>query len=120
MKKVVLALLLIAPSLACAQKTPPKAADYTIKVHVKSSRLIYIGSGTNTQALEDLMVLIGGKTYELTNAAQRNSVLRLGDYQAKTIKVKGQTQKSYEDGTVYQFLLPDGSTRNFYVAGEFE
>ena len=120
MKKVVLALLLLAPSMATAEKIAANPADYIIKVHIKSSRLIYIGSGTNTQALEDLMVLIGGKTYELTNAAQRNSVLRLGDYQAKTITVKGQTQRSYEDGTVYQFLLPDGSTRNFYVAGEFE
>jgi hypothetical protein len=121
MKKVMLALLLLAPSLACAEKTPPNPADYTINVHVNSSRLVYIGSGiSNTQVLEDLMVLINGKTYELTNAARLNSVLRLGDYQAKTVTVKGQTQKSYEDGTVYQFLLPDGSTRNFYVAGEFE
>jgi hypothetical protein len=120
MKKVMLALLLLAPSLACAEKSQPNPADYTIKVHIKSSRLVYIGSGTNTQAVEDLMVQIDGKTYELTNAASRNSVLRLGDYQAKTIKVKGQTQRAYEDGTVYEFLLPDGSTRNFYVAGEFE
>jgi len=120
MKKVVLALLLIAPSLANAEKAAPNPADYTIKVHIKSSRLIYIGSGTDTQVVEDLMVLIAGKTYELTNAAPRNSVLRLGNYQAKIIEVKGQTQRAYEDGTVYEFLLPDGSTRNFYTAGEFE
>jgi hypothetical protein len=120
MKKVVLALLLLAPSLASAEKAAVNPADYTIKVHIKSSRLIYIGSGTNTQAVEDLMVLIAGKSYELTNAAPRNSVLRLGDYPAKIVEVKGQTKKSYEDGTVYEFLLPDGSTRNFYTAGEFE
>jgi hypothetical protein len=120
MKKIALALLLLAPSLASAEKAAVNPADYTIKVHIKSSRLIYIGSGTNTQVVEDLMVLIDGKTYELTNAAPRNSVLRLGDYQARTIKVKGQTTRSYEDGTVFEFLLPDGSTRNFYTAGEFE
>jgi hypothetical protein len=88
---------------------------------VKSSRLVYIGSGMeDSQVLEDLMVLIDGKTVELTNAARINRVLRLGDYKAKIIKVKGRTEKSYEDGRVYEFLLPDGSTRNFYVTGEFE
>ena len=122
MKKILLVILLLAPTLVYAEKNqPPNPADYTINVHVKSSRLVYIGSGMeDSQVLEDLMVLIDGKTVELTNAARINRVLRLGDYKAKIIKVKGRTEKSYEDGRVYEFLLPDGSTRNFYVTGEFE
>ena len=93
MKRIMIALLFLAPTLAWAEKAP-NPADYTTVVHVQSSRLvsvctnyvIVLGSGgqeLNCHNLQHLNVVVNGKRFELSSKVEINAVFRTGDYKAK-------------------------------------
>lgn len=122
MKKVLIALLLIGPSLGWAEKPKPNPADFTIAVHVQSSHLVeFCGDSTNGNSVcswqQKLSVLIDGKKYELQSGS-KIELLHVGDYKAKI--AKDETQHSYEYLRTYEFLFPDGQTREYSVVGETE
>lgn len=113
MKKVLFAILLMVPALACAEKKPaPNPADYTVTVHVQSSHLLQ--NQLSTQILD---VTIGEKKYKL-EAWPFFQVLPVGDYKAKIYKDK--IAQNHEYSRVYELLFADGSTRRYTVMGESE
>ncbi|MGA2671657.1 MAG: hypothetical protein ABSE99_00405 [Terracidiphilus sp.] len=123
MKKLLFAILLLAPALAWAEKPAPSPADYTIAVHVQASRLtVDCGDVTNGTSIcrwtQHLSVLIDGKKYELNSSIKNADLLRVGDYKAKLLKEE--TKRAYEYMRNYEFLFPDGTTRDYYLAGETE
>jgi hypothetical protein len=114
MKKVLIAILLMAPALACAEKKPlPDAANYTVTVHVQSSQVVY----TDGNIAQHLDVAIDGKKYEL-QALPAAQVLPVGDYKARISKEK--ISPDHEYSRVYEFLFADGTTRRYNVVGETE
>jgi len=115
MKKVLIAILLLAPALVFAEKKPaPNPADYTIAVHLQSSQLII---GIQNNPTQHLDVLIDGKKYAL-EAGPCYSVLPSGDYKARL--VKDAIAKDHEYTRVYELLFTDGTTRKYSVVGESE
>lgn len=124
MKKAIFAILLMVPVLAWAK---PKPADYTLTVHVQSSRMVlacdmfldHVGCGKSLH----LNVVIDGKKYEL-DAGDYDYLLRLGDYKAKLLPDDSSDGENppaaYEYRRKYEFLFPDGKTRKFSVVGESE
>ena len=121
MKKTVLLALLLLSTFCWAQPNPDQ---YSINVHVSSSRWFNASDGTNSRALQSLSVTIGGKKYELEYFSRRSTieggaaVLAPGDYKAKLVKDEHMT--AYESTQVYEFLFPDKKTRKFIVVGETE
>ncbi len=63
-------------------------------------------------------MLVDGKKYVLEDEHQRKNVLRIGDYKAKI--AREDTSRAYEDSREYEFLLPDGEKRKFFVIGGTE
>ncbi len=120
MKIALFAILLTVPALALADK--PNPADYTIVVHVQSSRLVIdCGStfkGSNCDSELQMDVLIGGKKYEIQDERPNSSVIHVGDYKARI--VKEDTSHSYSYTRTYEILFPDGTTRTYAVVGESE
>jgi hypothetical protein len=120
MKIVLFAIFLLAPVLALADK--PNPADYTIAVHVQSSRLVNMcmsdAKGSTCGWAPRLTVLIDGKKVELQDQNFRLDVILPGDYKAKIVKEN--TSHSYEYSRTYEFLFPDGTTRKYIVVGESE
>ena len=119
--RALLAILLVIPAMALAEKQPANAADYTIAVHVQSSRLVeFCGDVSNGSSLcnweQFLSVVIDGNKYELQSAKFGMDLLRLGDYKAKI--TKDETTHAYEYNRTYEFLFPDGQTRQYLVVGE--
>jgi hypothetical protein len=92
----------------------PNAAEYSINVHVSSSRMVWEGSPALSQKLD---VMIEGKRYELF-ASNINALLALGDYKAKLVRDEHRT--AYDSFQVYEFLFPDKKTRKFTVVGQTE
>jgi hypothetical protein len=90
----------------------PDPADFKIKVHVSSVRYSEAAAST-----EILTVDIGGKHYELSGWAA-NGLLNPGDYMAKLSTDWHRT--SFESQQYYQFLMPDGTTREFQVTMQAE
>jgi hypothetical protein len=113
MKKALLAVLLFAPVMMPAEKSAPNPADYTIAIHVQSSRLADENGITRAQFLT---VVIDGKKYDLESNIGGLDLLRVGDYKAKVLHDK-QT-RTYEYELKYEFLFSDGKTREFIVVGE--
>jgi len=112
MKKLLIALLILVP-FVCRADTGVKAEDYTITVHVQSSRL--------SKGTQRVKALVDGK--KLTLEAAPPSIVsvfvfRVGDYKARI--VKDDTPRPYDYMRTYEFLLPDGKTRKFWVVGESE
>jgi hypothetical protein len=103
MKKIAISILLLCSTLAIAASP----ADYNINVHVVSSKMRFIGGGT---AVQRITVVINGKNYELQAVSQ--GVLALGDYKAKLNETR---KNSYDIYQTYQFLMPDGKTRDFVL-----
>lgn len=103
MKKTLLPLLLLCTTFAVASGPSPVA--YTITVHVIASN----SWEGNTQRLH---VIIDGKKYELEGLSE--GVLALGDYKAKLTEIH---RNSYDIYQTYQFLMPDGKTRDFSLTG---
>jgi hypothetical protein len=113
MKKIIALLLLFA---ATAWAADPKPAEYTITVHVSSSRLIVEPQAIGRAQL--LNVTIDGKKYELESGFGFSSLLALGDYKAKV--VKEEHPSAYDTLQVYEFLFPDSKTRKFQIVGASE
>jgi hypothetical protein len=110
--KIVPALILVLPAFLGAEN--PNPSDYSVVVHVQSSRLIVNHDGV-TQALT---ATIDGKHVELEGTPTQQYVLRTGDYKAKV--VKDEHSRPYEYQMTYEILFPDGKTRKFLVVGEDE
>jgi hypothetical protein len=122
MRITLLAILLLAPALAWAAKPAPNPADYTITVHVQSSRAVNL-VGRPGVVFQHLTVSIDGKMYELDEARPDavfplSNLLRVGDYKARIDK--DDTKRAYEYRRVYEFLFTDGTTRQYVVTGEGE
>ena len=117
MKKVLFAILLMAPMAAWATKPTPGPADFTITVHVQSSEIIVDCSGGGCSNAQQLSVVIDGKKYELLSNSV-GYVLRVGDYKARI--VKDESARAYEYLRTYQFQFADGKTRQYTVVGESE
>jgi len=122
MKNLLLAFLFLIPSLAVAEKAKPNPADYTVAVHVQSSRLVlFCGDVTGGSSVcnwqQHLNVIIDGKKLEIQPGSTKN-LLRVGDYKAKI--VKDDTPNPYEYQRVYEILFPDGQTRQYLVVAETE
>ena len=113
MQKITLAVLLLISVLAWGGGDP-NPAEYTINVHVTSSRLV---TGSAPGFWQKLDVVIDGKKYELESDVM-NVLLALGDYKAKLVKDEHKTQ--YDSLQVYEFLFPDKKTRKFEVVGQME
>jgi hypothetical protein len=106
MKKIALPILLMCSALAWAGKQS-NLADYPINIHVTAARL------TDMSELR-LNVVIDGKSYELQGITTV-SLLALGDYKAKLVKDEHRT--TYDSYRVYEFLFPDGKTRQYHLVG---
>jgi hypothetical protein len=112
MKKVLIAILLLVPAVACAEKKPVQnISDYTIAIHVYSSEAL-LGSG-----MQQLSVIIAEKHYEL-EANTNTKVLPVGDYMARISYDKIDPNQEYV--RVYELLFADGTTRRYTVVGESE
>jgi hypothetical protein len=107
-KKLALAILLLASALALAG-TEPNPAEYTVNVHVSSSSTAY--------NMQQLSVVIDGKNYSLQSGTAPG-LLALGDYKAKLVKDEHKTP--YDSIQVYEFLFSDKKTRRFEVVGQSE
>jgi hypothetical protein len=128
MKRVLIATLFLLPVIAWAEK--PNPADYTVNVHVQSSRIELncgdVTNGSNICGLQQhLSVLIDGKKFELAGPTTSkkvhllpgpSQVLRVGDYEAKAVNAVN--DHAYEYSLNYEFLFPDGETRKYLVIGE--
>lgn len=108
MKRITFAVLLLCSAIAFGQPNP---ADYTITVHVTASK-IRRPINKAGQAGQQIQVVIEGKKYELQGLS--DGVLALGDYKAK---LKEFHRNSYDIYQTYEFLMPDGKTRNFTLTG---
>lgn len=120
MKIALFAIFLMVPALALADK--PNPADYTIAVHVQSSRFVDQCSsddkGSMCFSILSLSVSIDGKKVELDDQSPSKEVIVPGDYKAKILKED--TSHSYEYSRTYEILFPDGTTRKYNVVGESE
>ncbi|MGA3047326.1 MAG: hypothetical protein ABSD67_11920 [Terracidiphilus sp.] len=126
MKRFVFALgvaLLIAAVPSWTEKLAPNPAEYTVAIHVQSSRLAVdcsdvTGGNSVCGWVQQLKVLIDGKKFELNGTSRSADLLRVGDYKAKTLKEE--TKHPYEYLRTYEFLFPDGTVRDYYVSNESE
>ena len=112
MKKLALFVVLLFSALAWAG-SEPNPADYTINVHVSSSRRRY------SEFLK-LKVLIDGKKYEMQALDGEDSLLALGDYKARTVEVRVKDAHPYDVHTTYEILFPDKKTRRYALTGIME
>jgi len=125
MKKLLIALLLVAPASSWASK--PNPADYTVAVHVQSSHLgwecdSHLGSSFCGPQLR-ITAVIEGKKLELRCKTDSSDLLRIGDYKARRMAdgpAKSDPAPAYQDHERYEFLFPDGKTSEFDVVGELE
>ena len=82
MKKIAIALLFLFSTFAwAAADTNP--AEYTVSVHVSTSRMVL---GNSLADVQTLNVVIEGKKYELRSDSRPNALLALGDYKAKIVR----------------------------------
>ena len=107
MKKIVIAILLFSALVWAGGG--PKPAEYTVNVHVSSSKM----DPHDKQVLE---VVIDGKRYELRSELPIGRLLALGDYKAKLVTNR---KAEYESLQFYEFLFPD-KTRQYEVVGQTE
>jgi hypothetical protein len=106
-----------------AEKPAPNPAEYTVAIHVQSSRLAEdcseVTQGNSVCGwVQQLKVLIDGKKYELNGTSRSADLLRVGDYKAKILREE--TKHPYEYLRTYEFLFPDGTVRDYYVSNESE
>jgi hypothetical protein len=110
-KKITLTILLLISALAWAGGDP-NPAEYTINVHVSSSRIDI------ERGFQVLNVLIDGKKYELGSELRISRLLALGDYKAKLVQDEHKT--TYDSYQVYELLFSDKKTRKFLLVGQTE
>jgi hypothetical protein len=104
MKKIALSMLILCATFAIAAPNP---SDYNVTVHVIASE----SHPTGTTAIQEITVIIDGKKCRLQGASL--GVLALGDYKAKLTETH---RNSYDIYRYYQFLMPDGKTRDFTLS----
>jgi hypothetical protein len=117
MKKSALLLLLFQTVLVfAADKVKANPADFPLKLHITSSASRFIVyTGAPPDYFQDLETVINGQPTRLEGLS--NGVLALGDYPAR-ISTKARPPKNPNTYDIYQgydFLLPDGNVRTFYV-----
>jgi len=112
MRRSIALLILLSPFLCAHAKSKPNPADYAITVHVTGSHLIDRGGYT----CESIDTIVDGQRYLMRNInCQQTYVFQLGDYPARI--VKEDKIHTYELMRIYEFLLPDGQTRQFQISG---
>jgi hypothetical protein len=121
MKSTALFVLLLLATFSWAAPNPD---EYSINIHVRSSRWVMEQTLTSPEACQKLYVIIDGKKYELEASTFKGNleagvtILALGDYKAKL--VRDQHKSTYESSQAYEFLLPDKKTKKFAVVGQTE
>lgn len=116
MKKLVLTIFLLVPTFFWAVPNPD---EYSINVHVTASYFVMVpGAFSGAGAVQKLNVLIDGKKYELSGRESRKGLLTLGDYKARLVLDEHKT--SFESRQEYELLMPDKTTKKFYVSGQTE
>ena len=124
MRKIALCVLLLtAFSFSWAG---PDTDEYSINVHVSSSRWIMEPAMLiGPQPVQRLSVIIDGKKYELSAPASLKANLQagvtllvLGDYKARLVQDVHKT--AYESSQTYEFQFSDKKTRKFTVVGQIE
>ncbi len=110
MKKMAFVILLFS---ALAWAADPDPAQYTVNVHVSSSRMVIEGASTSHQ--QRVSAVIDGKKCELESDVAVNKLLALGDYKAKL--VEDDHKNAYDSSQIYEFLFPDKKTRKFWLVG---
>jgi hypothetical protein len=118
MKNAIAILMLATASVAYGEKPAANPADYTIAVHVQRSQLVEQCVSGLCGMVEHMDVVIDGKKFELSEGSYRQDLLRVGDYKAKILK--DETTRAYEYLRTYEFVLPDGKTRDYIVVAEEE
>jgi hypothetical protein len=113
----------------------PTPVDYTVNVHVSSSRTTWLCSERGvTPDCRPILVLnatIDGVKSELQGGIEPNSkaakfdtddgFLALGDYKAMLVPSKlKRADVPYFVMKIYELLMPDGRLANFQVAGQSE
>jgi hypothetical protein len=109
MKKLAVVVVILFSALAWAG-AEPNPADYTINIHVSSSRV-------NGHGLIRLKVILDGKKCELEGIDGESSLLVPGDYKAKTVALKVKDAHTYDVYGAYEFLFPDKKTRRYQLVG---
>jgi hypothetical protein len=120
---MLLVVVLMAASTCWAEKPAANPAEYTVAIHVQSSRLTPACSDvTNGNSycrwMQHLTALINGKKCELDSIIVPPDLLRVGDYKAKMLKEE--TKHPYEYLRTYELLFSDGTVRDYYVSNESE
>jgi hypothetical protein len=125
MARILCAIILLSSVSLFAQDGKPNPNDYTVNVHVQSSRLgqyCTAGDGTSCQMVQRLKVIIDGRKYELVGRFgfldKGFALLRTGDYKARISK--DNTPRPHEYLRFYEFLFADGHKREYMVVGESE
>jgi hypothetical protein len=114
MKKFGFVFALLSTTLLWAAPDKPNPADFMVKVHVVSSGSLWVGGvdGHSNQVLE---TVIENQLVELQT--DNAGVLALGDYSGR-LSPAVRTPKhpnSYDIYRSYDLLMPDGTTRTYYV-----
>jgi hypothetical protein len=116
-KKITILAILMLSSAYAWTGSDANPAEYTINVHVITSRVAIEMPLGHAWQYQVLNVVIDGKKYEL-KCKSMNGVLALGDYKAKLVHDEHKT--GYDSSQVYEFLLPDKKLRRFEVTGQTE
>jgi hypothetical protein len=123
MKNVLWIFLILSAAAVRAEK--PNPSDYTVNVHLQSSRMVLeCGDVTNGTSFchwyQVLGVTVDSKKLELRgNLMQKGPyILKPGDYKARV--VKEDVTRSYGYQRTYQLLFPDGQVAEYLVVGESE
>ena len=95
--------------------TPPKEAQYNVNVHVVASRSVL--HSEKSPRYQHLNVTIDGKNYELESVLGVWGILAIGDYKAR---VEDGHHDDHDSEKVYEFVFPDGKTREYLVVGQTE
>ena len=120
LKKLLLLTMLLLPAVPMAgekKQPPPNPADYPLTLHVYSSHMADL-CAPGCICVQHLNIVMGKLKYELSDTISRSDLLRVGDYKARILK--DETDRSYEYQRKYEFLLPDGATREYLVVAESE
>lgn len=118
MKKLALAFLLLLPTTLLAASSKPNPADFTITVHVVSSRWDCAAPGGCSQILE---ATTDAQPVELTHSSNTvGGVLAAGNYPARlstSVRTPKGDDNAYDIYRAYDLLMPDRTVRTFTVTG---
>ncbi len=107
---------LLAVLFVCSFLSAADSSDYTLNVHVTSSRMVMErGGGAHFQKVK---AVIDGKKYELESIEAPNALLMPGDYKARI--VKDHRSGDYDVWRIYEFQLSDKKLRQFLMIGVLE